>query len=281
MSASLSTTALPRDIERIALLGWRCVPATRSKKGMFKGYLAAATCDLDQLDRWAREYRGCNWKVVPQGSGVWAWDVDVAGEDHAADGVAALKALCEQHGPLPPRPHGRSGSGGHLLVFCDTGRPFAHGESKPCRGIDTCGSRVAFTVSPSINARGLPYRWTVAPWELEPPVAPDWVYALLPVKQPRATSTMPAISTETRARALLARVVRDLCRAQQGGRNGALNRAAFTVGGMVAGGVLAEQEGVNALYAAGRHIGLEDAECCATIISGLRAGSLNPLGGRG
>jgi hypothetical protein len=41
------------------------VPATASKKGMFGGYLDAATDNLDQLEAWSREYPGCCWKCVP------------------------------------------------------------------------------------------------------------------------------------------------------------------------------------------------------------------------
>jgi hypothetical protein len=169
---------IPPDIERIALLGWRVVPATARKKGMFKGYIDAATTDLDQIERWAREYPGCCWKVVPQGSGVWFLDVDIPGSDHASDGVAALRDLCALHGPLPARPHGRSASGGHLLVFRDAGHPIAPGSSKPAPGLDTLAGRMCPMIAPSRRAGGS-YRWVVAPWETAPPVAPEWLLAAL------------------------------------------------------------------------------------------------------
>jgi hypothetical protein len=275
----MSSYSLHPDIERVALLGWRCVPATRSKKGMFGGYLDVATHDLDQLDRWAHAYPGCNWKVVPQGSGVWGWDVDVPGEDHEHDGVAALRAYCEQFGEIPARPHGRSGSGGHLLIFKDEGRPMVRGESKPCRGIDTCAGKVAFTIAPSRGKWGEPYRWHVAPWELAAPPAPDWVYDLLKPPPAKPRPERPQILTEDGARRSLARVIDNLVVVTQGGRNGALNRASYTVGGLIGAGKLTEQEAIYALYTAGRHIGLEDGECRATIRSGLDAGAKNPLGG--
>jgi hypothetical protein len=278
MSACMSTRLHP-DIERVALLGWRCVPATRTKKGMFEGYLQAATHDLDQLERWAHAYPGCNWKVVPEGSGIWALDVDVPCEDHANDGVAALRALCEQHGPIPPRPHGRSGSGGHIMVFRDDGRPMLRGSERPQRGMDTCAGRVAFTIAPSRGRGGVPYRWQVAPWDLAPPVAPEWLLGLLKPPPAKAHPERPVILTEDRARRSLARVVDKLLGVEAGGRNAALNRAAYTVGGLIGAGKLTEQEAVFALYTAGRHIGLEDAECRATIRSGLDAGAQNPLGG--
>jgi hypothetical protein len=75
---------------------------------MFEGYLDAATSDLDTLERWSREHPRCNWGVVPVGSGVWALDVDAPSQEHEADGVAALRGLCDRHGPLPPRPQAAS-----------------------------------------------------------------------------------------------------------------------------------------------------------------------------
>src|SRR5690348_7022579 len=102
---------LPQDILRLALLGWRLYPSTRSRKAMFSGYIQAATSDLATLEAWAWQYRGCNWAVIPQGSGVWALDVDIPSPSHAADGVAALQALCAENGSLPRCPHGRSGGG--------------------------------------------------------------------------------------------------------------------------------------------------------------------------
>ena len=110
-------------IERLALLGWRLYPCAPSRKGMFKGYVQAATSDLPILDRWSRRYPGCNWSVIPEGSGIWALDADIPSCDHDADGVAALQELCRKFGELPPRPHGLSGGGGHLLVFRQTGDP--------------------------------------------------------------------------------------------------------------------------------------------------------------
>jgi Bifunctional DNA primase/polymerase, N-terminal len=156
---------LDPDIERLAMLGWRLYPSTRSRKGMFKGYVRAATADLSTLDEWSRKYPGCNWSVIPQGSGIWALDVDVPSPDHVADGVAALRELCARHGDLPRRPHGRSGGDGHLLVFRDAGHPIRTKTGTPVPGIDPRAGRVPFTVAPSIHHRGGRYRWVVPPWD--------------------------------------------------------------------------------------------------------------------
>lgn len=261
-------------------MGWRCVPATRSKKGLWEGYLDHATCDLDQLERWSFEHRNCNWKVVPDGSGVWALDVDVPGADHEADGVEALQRLVREHGPIAPRPHGRSGGGGHLLVFKDAGHPIKCQSGFPCPGMDPRARRNAFTVAPSRSGSGL-YRWVVAPWELEPPVAPDWLLKLVapPPQPPRPER--PTIISTNRAQSLLEREVNRVLNAGPGKRNSTLNEASFTVGGLIGGGLLDEREAICALYDAARYIRLDDHESRATIKSGIEGGLKMPLKGAG
>ncbi|GAA3765676.1 YfjI family protein [Micromonospora maritima] len=64
--------------------------------------------------------------------------------------------------------------------------------------------------------------------------------------------------------------------AVKGTRNDALNRAAFSLGQLVAGGELTETEVRDALTDAARAAGLDDRETAATIASGLGKGQLNP-----
>lgn len=269
--------SLHPDIERLALLGWCLVPATSTKKGMFKGYLDAATHDLGQLEAWAAEYPRCCWKVRPQGSGVWFLDVDVPGPDHVGDGVAALRALCDLHGPLPPRPHARSPSGGHLLAFRDDGHAICGMSGHLAAGLDALRGKLCPMVPPSRRSGGA-YRWIVAPWEVSPPPAPEWLLKLLEPPPAPPKPAYPRRMTNDRAATALDRVCRDLARAAAGGRNAALNRAAFIAGGFVGAGLLDEGRAVSAIYAAARHIGLEDAECRATIRSGFQAGAQKPVG---
>ncbi len=264
------------DIERVALLGWRLTPATASKKGLFKGYIEAATDDLDQLAAWQRAYPGCCWKVRPQGSGVWFLDVDVPGDTHDHDGAAALRALCDLHGPIPPRPHGRSPSGGHLLVFRDTGAPIRRGSGIPAPGLDTLHMRLCATVAPSRRSGGA-YRWLVAPWDVPPPPAPEWLLALLAPPPPPMRPKRPVVLTNDHARRSLDRALNAISNAPPGHRNATLNKQAFAVARWIAAGLLHEADAVGALYAAGRALGLADAEVRGTIKSGVLAGSKHPI----
>lgn len=269
--------SLHADIGRLALLGWRLVPMARmSRKGLWKGYLDTATSDLDQLEQWQREHPGSNWAVVPEGSGVWALDVDVPGPDHAADGVSALRDLVELHGPLPPRPHGRSGGGGHLLVFRTTAA-IAGGSGKPAPGLDAQANRQTFTVSPSRHRRtGLPYRWIVAPWDIAPPPAPEWLLGLL-APPPRPKLRRPMVPTADRAMQALIRSFHAVEGAPSGQRNTALHRRAILVGGFIGAGALDRGTAERELIAAGMAAGQSRSEAMSTVRSGLNAGERRPI----
>lgn len=266
---------LPSDIERLALLGWRCVPATARKKGMFKGYLDAATCDLDTLAGWAREYPSCCWKVVPAGSGVWFLDVDIPGDEHRADGATALRDLCALHGPLPARPHGRSPSGGHLLVFRDAGHPIAPGSGRVAPGLDVLAGRCCPMVPPSRRAGGA-YRWVVAPWDVNPPVAPEWLLAAV-APPPAPARPYREVPTQDRAIRALMRSFDAVRSAAPGTRNSALLRRATLLGGFVAAGAIGRAEAERELVTAGMIAGQTRAEATSTVRSGLRRGEDRPI----
>jgi hypothetical protein len=61
-----------------------------------------------------------------------------------------------------------------------------------------------------------------------------------------------------------------------GQRNHTLNAAAFSLGQLIAGGVLDVDEVVSALLVAAERCGLPTAEARASIASGLRAGAAQP-----
>jgi len=264
--------AIHPDLERVALLGWRVVPATPTKKGLWKGYLDDATCNLEIIEQWQKQHSGCCWKVLPQGSGIWALDVDVPSAEHASDGVAVLKSWTAAHGKLPSHPHGRSKNGGHLCVFRHQSEPIRSKSGYPAPGIDPRAGRNAFTISPSPG-----YRWAIAPWEVSPPPAPSWLLELIkPPPEPPKPAIKQIATTDT-ARRVLFRAVSKLMATGDGSRNDALNRQSYPVARFVAAGLMHEQEAVEALYAAARHIGLPHAEIIATIQSAFRSGYRNPV----
>jgi hypothetical protein len=264
------------DIERVALLGWRPVPATRTKKGLFAGYLDAATADLDTLERWSRDYPGCCWKVVPAGSGVWFLDVDVPGPDHAADGVTVLRDLCERHGPLPPRPHGRSPSGGHLLGFRNDGAPVAAGSARLGPGLDVLAGRCCPMISPS-RRNGGAYRWITAPWEVAPPPAPAWLRAMV---TPRPVARVPVREARegVRLERKIAGLVRLAAEAPEGERNRILFWTACRLGDAARDGMLSEVAASTLAQEAGRAAGLPSRDVALTVASAIRTAMEAPRG---
>jgi hypothetical protein len=281
----MSGAALHPDLERVALLGWRLAPQTMSRKGFWKGYRQDAARDLGTLDRWAHEYPAANWCVATgPASGVWGLDIDAPSPDHDADGIAAMRALVAEHGPLPPAPKLRSGGGGSCVFFrWGVGSPSRSRTGWPAPGLDIRGPNVVTTLPPSRHRRtGRPYEWLVAPWDLSPPPAPNW---LLKVCAPPPEAPKPEMAgfTATTDRAIrrLARACDAVASAAPGTRNATLNRECWIVGGYVGAGLLSEAEAATALYAAARSVGLEHHGAKATVQSGLVAGLKRPLENRG
>jgi len=67
-----------------------------------------------------------------------------------------------------------------------------------------------------------------------------------------------------------------LSQAENGTRNGHLNRSAFALGQLVASEALDELETVTGLIEAGQNLGLGLRECERTVASGLRGGMEQP-----
>jgi hypothetical protein len=275
------TASVPADVERLATQGWRVYPAsTHSKAACIADPGARATADLDQLERWARDFPGCNWRAIPEGSGWWALDVDIAGPDHAADGVAALAALVAQHGPLPPRPMIRTGGGGVALFFRHRGEPIHGRTGWPAPGLDPRRGRLSVTVPPSRHRRsGQLYRWIVPPWDIPLPDAPSWLLrAVAPPPESIWTTTgtdtaaMPECRRRRYTEAALRRAVQQVATAQEGTRNDTLNRACFGLTRFIATGDLTPAEIADALAVAAQQASMPMHEVRATLASALRAG---------
>ena len=148
-------------------------------------------------------------------------------------------------------------------------------------GIDPRAGRVPFTVAPSVHRRGGRYQWLVAPWELDPPVAPEWLLQqLAPPPPPLPLPKRPAMLTDTWARRRVVWALNWVLEAIPGQRNATLNRQAFTLGRFVGAGMVDESASVIAVYQAARCVGLDDSETRATIRSGFEAGLKQPFSAR-
>ncbi len=115
-----------------------------------------------------------------------------------------------------------------------------------------------------------------------PAPLPAWLANRLTTGQPRPMPPRPALDLATTrnlasyATVALRSELERVLATQAGQRNHTLNAAAFALGQLVGSGVLPQALVEDALTQAGRHIGLGERECEATIRSGLTAGLRAP-----
>jgi hypothetical protein len=271
-------TAVPDEIERLALLGWAVFPASQySRASCFRGAHDAATSDLDTIARWCRDYPGCNWRVAFGLSGLWGLDIDAAGHDHAADGIGAMRGLTARYGALPPCPTTRSGGGGFACFFAWNGEPIIGRTGVPAPGIDPRRGRLSVTVPPSLHHRtGLPYRWIVPPWEVSPPSAPQWLLRLVRPLEPAPLAErnpLPQTGDDLRRYAIgaLKSAAETVAAAPQGCRNHTLNAETWSVARFIGLGALTADEIAGALAQAAVGAGMNRREIARTLESALRA----------
>lgn len=270
---------IPDEIERVALLGWHVYPASQySRAACFPGASDSASCDLDTIAEWRRQFPRCNWRVVFGPSRLWALDCDVPrdGDDgHQSDGVAAFASIVARHSPLPSGPRMRSGGGGLGVFFRWNGEPIRGQTGYPAPGIDPRRGRLSQTIPPSIHlATKLPYRWIVAPWEVSPPDAPRWLLDLMappPLPEPKPA---PELRGEGAARkyalAAARHAIERVATAARNTSNSTLNTETYSLARFVATGALTETEITECMLAAARARNIPMREAIATIRSGLR-----------
>lgn len=236
-----------------------------------------ATCDLDVITRWWRRWPAANPAVrtgaAPDGGGLVVIDID----PHAGGG-ASFERLTSEHGQLPATLEVHTGSGGRHLYFDHPGTPVPNSAGRLGAGIDVRGDGGYVLVPPSQHRSGGTYRWATRHELAE---LPGWLLDLVDPACRRvaapALATVPSDRAYTAwASAALDGEVASVRGAMEGCRNHTLNRAAFALGQLVAGGHLAEHEVVSALTSAALAAGLGERETRTTIASGLRAGLDRP-----
>lgn len=232
--------------------GWAVFPLRpRSKVPCTQHGVHDATTDADQIRVWWQQ----RWPNANIGlacgpaSGVDVLDVD--GEE----GEQSLYELEVVYGVLPGLTlESRTARGRHLFFVHD--ERARNSASRLGRRLDTRSDGGYVVAPPSIHPSGEVYRWTEGrgPRDLDEPAAwPSWAIELLGARCAEATletgSAGPepaALTEDERARrycvAALEREADELAAMPLGGRNDALAKSAFKLGGYVARGALAEHE---------------------------------------
>jgi len=182
------------------------------------------------------------WRVtdrnigIPTGavSGLWVLDIDPGGEEH-------IRRLEADHGALPPTRAAITGRGGRHLWFRYVG-PIQSSTGRVAPNVDVRGDGGYAVVPSSVHENGRAYQWATDP-KLELAIAPDWLVTLTRKKLPiseraRVLAPRSIYPSGAYGAAALNAEIAALAAAQPGIRNEALNRAAFALFQLVAGGEL-------------------------------------------
>jgi hypothetical protein len=237
--------------------------------------LYEATADSDKLRSWWRRWRSANIGIATGAeSGIVVIDIDLPAA------LPSLNRLLEQG--LERTLTGLTGGGGIHLVFRtddlevgnSAGRlPGIEGELP---GIDLRGNGGYVVAPPSVHISGRSYEWFNP--NAEPAVSPEWLKqsARIPVEF-RVVMAAEVCGDGTAYGLAVFRYELDrLNAAQAGTRNHQLNRSAFALAQLVAGGELIEKLARAGLLGAAMDIGLEEAEALQTIDSAFDAGTRSP-----
>ena len=220
-------------------------------------------------------------------SGIWILDTD------GTIGAETLRDLEARHSPIPSTLTSLTSRGPHLWFRAD--RPIQSSAARVGLGLDVRGDGGYVLAPPSVHPSGRIYTWSVDCSINALAIAPEWLVALTrkrPTISERALATMRAPlqhhgSPGAYGKAALQYEISALASTLPGARNHALNRAAFSLFQLVAGGELDEAEVINRLIEAAFANGLMSdpndgpASVKRTIESGRRAGIQHPRGRSG
>jgi hypothetical protein len=277
-----------------AAQGWAVFPLqSRGKLPLFskkkggRGF-EDATTDPEQIRRWWTLHPAANIGIATGApSRFWALDIDIDPEK-GIDGFAAWAVIEAEYGKPPNTIEQNTPRGGrHVLFRWSTAVDIRNSAGRIGRGIDTRGDGGYIVAPPSIHPNGKAYRWKdgLGPDAISLADAPTWLSDLARKKSAAQVSTSTALSGTTRkldtrerkyADAAYLAIIRELLRATAGGRNDALNKAAFALGQLVGGDLLSRHECEAGLRGAAQQLGLEPREIEATIASGITSGLAEP-----
>lgn len=219
--------------------------------------LKGATKSTRIIDIWFRDRYPNALIGIPTGDSLGAWVLDLdrhANEDGSIrDGHVWLAEMEAKHGLLPETARAKTANGGTHVFFRHIDGIRNRAAIAP--GVDTRGQGGYICGPGSVMADGRRYAWI--DWEHDSipefADAPDWLVDMVKAKPFVATAstyTGSSQSTGTNTK-YVDRAVDDelssLASTPQGGRNAALNDAAFKIGRLVGGGHLSESDARSSL----------------------------------
>jgi hypothetical protein len=237
--------------------------------------LYEATTETHVIKEWWRRWRSANIGIATGAeSGIAVIDVDLpVGED-------SLERLIAQG--IEATLTGFTGGGGlHLIYRCENaslgnGAGRLPGIEAEVPGIDLRANGGYIVAPPSAHRSGLSYHWLDP--ERDPGAAPGWLQQPVRSYVPCEIASPANFEGDGTAygRAALDGALTSLRHAPVGQRNHTLNRCAFALAQLVAGGELLESAVRAGLLSAAIGIGLDEPESRQTIDSAFDAGLAQP-----
>jgi energy-coupling factor transporter ATP-binding protein EcfA2 len=226
--------------------------------------LEDATVDPMTIETW--------WGRWPEANiGIRTGDLVVVDEDR----LGALEEFAaEVHETIPVTGVVKTANGRHFWFDQPKGQRIRNTAGRLASGIDTRGDGGYVVAPPSVHPSGSIYEW-LARGNV---TMPDWLAQRL-VKQQPARVPMPDISlqgTTPYGQRALEQEITSVALAVEGTRNDTLNKAAFSLGQLVAGGEVDAHDAFNSLETAAQAAGLPQIEANKTIQSGFSAGQAEP-----
>lgn len=250
--------------------------ASPGKHPILQHGLTDASADQRVIEAWWKRWPNANVAIrTGAASGLVVVDID------PPQGLESLDALERLHPPIGRELVVETGRGGVHLYMAHPGdgvRIANRASSVLGPGIDVRGDGGYVIAPPSRHVSGRAYQWQTIG---NPSVPPSWLVEMLTADKLRpehldigSIRNDPGVSVW--ARAALAGEVDRVQRAPEGQRNQTLNRSAFVLGQIVAGGHLDHDRVTELLHQAGVAAGLGEREVGMTVASGMSAGARKP-----
>jgi Bifunctional DNA primase/polymerase, N-terminal len=280
-------------------LGWCVFPCAPGAKrpALRENWQDLATADADRIRSWwARQ--PYNIGIACGQSGLVVIDLDVAhdaqpGLDGPVSGADALQRLCRAHGQRYPGATYTvdTPSGGTHLYFTAPTAPVRNSAGRLGPLIDVRadggyvvgdGSRVggrAYTARGGVLPLALPLPGWIARLLTEDPALPGTGWGAGVAGGERPLPLLDRAQGRAYALAAFREETRRVAEARVGTRNDTLNRAAFSLGQLVAAGLIPPLPVMTGLADAAARAGLPADEARRTIRSGMAAGARKPRPG--
>ena len=250
--------------------------SSRGKHPLTRRGVKDASTDSQVVSGWWSRWPRANLALATgSASGVVVIDVD------PPEGERSLMCLTDTGYELPQTLAVRTGSGGLHLYYAAPDSPLGNSAGRlpgiglELPGVDLRADGGYVVAPPSLHVCGSRYSWIAD--EAEPAPTPAWLSSEHnSPSEPVVIEVQTQGSTTAYGRVALEGELEELGRAPVGTRNHTLNRCAFRLGRLVAGGELDETEVVAMLRVRAISRGLSPREVERTIASGLAAGLRHP-----